>query len=146
METERWPKEKQDDNQDLPPPSKDTAPACLVLFHPSCGGAFHVMTYPEKLQDPRWQKFSLQCLESANWRCEHCGSQKGFLHVHHMFYAKGREPWSYPPGTTVVLCQICHDEWHANEYQMKVAIARALRLVSGRRLAKVVEIILKEVE
>lgn len=104
------------------------------------------MNYQDKLKDPRWQKFRLGALEAANWRCEHCCSNKGFLHVHHMFYTARKEPWQYPPEAVVVLCERCHDEWHANEYTFKLAVANVMRLVPGRRMHAVIRQILKEAE
>ena len=115
----------------------------MAPFHRVAGGVFHVMTYSDKLKDPKWQKFRCGRLEAANWKCEHCCSDKSFLHVHHMFYLRDRRPWEYPPEAVVVLCERCHEEWHANEYTLKLAFAKAMRLVPGKRLHVVAKHILE---
>jgi hypothetical protein len=62
--------------------------------------------------DPRWQKFRLQRLELAKWRCDVCCDKESTLHVHHRFYISGRKPWEYLPETTDVLCDECHKIQH----------------------------------
>lgn len=101
------------------------------------------MNYSEKLKDPQWQRFRLERLEAANWRCEHCCAGQSFLHVHHNTYHKGRKPWEYPANTMTVLCERCHDEWHADEHDFKNAVAEAMRLVPGKRLRIVAKHILE---
>lgn len=68
------------------------------------------MNYKEKLQDPRWQKKRLEILSRDSFTCQHCGSEKKTLHVHHVNYEKGKEPWDYPNHNFVTLCQDCHYE------------------------------------
>lgn len=66
-------------------------------------------TYAEKLRDPRWQKKRLQVLNHAKFRCQLCGSKDRTLHVHHSYYLRGKEPWEYPTGSMVSLCEKCHE-------------------------------------
>lgn len=70
------------------------------------------MTYAEKLKDPRWQKKRLKVLEYAQWRCQICGSKSKTLHVHHSYYLRGKEPWQYPDGSLISVCNDCHDKIH----------------------------------
>lgn len=65
-----------------------------------------------KFLDPRWQQFRLKRLERADWQCEACSDSTSTLHVHHVFYIQGRDPWDYLPESTVVLCDQCHDMEH----------------------------------
>lgn len=64
--------------------------------------------YFEKLKDPRWQKKRLEIFERDGWRCKECYSKEKTLHVHHLFYLKGKEPWEIPNGFLVTLCEDCH--------------------------------------
>jgi hypothetical protein len=66
------------------------------------------MTYSEKLKDPRWQKLRLQILDRDLWSCINCQATEITLHVHHLVYTKGAEPWDYPPEELVTLCETCH--------------------------------------
>lgn len=70
------------------------------------------MTYTEKLKDPRWQKRRLEKMQAASWRCESCGEFKKELHVHHIRYRNGREPWEYALRELKCLCCDCHGEKH----------------------------------
>lgn len=65
-------------------------------------------TYKEKLRDPRWQKKRLLAMERENFRCSRCGSEDSTLHVHHIKYIFGRDPWDYPFENLITLCEKCH--------------------------------------
>lgn len=69
-------------------------------------------TYAEKLKDPRWQKLRLQILERDKWTCKHCGATDKTLHVHHVHYIKGAEPWEYDEDKHLLetLCCDCHEQ------------------------------------
>ncbi len=69
-------------------------------------------TYFEKLKDPRWQRKRLECMAAANWTCFRCAETERTLHVHHIRYIKGREPWEYSTEELTVLCEQCHQESH----------------------------------
>lgn len=79
-------------------------------------------TYSEKLKDPRWQKRRLKVLEYAHWRCQGCGSKTETLHCHHSYYTKGKEPWQYPDGAIIALCENCHEKLHPKR---KIAAAES---------------------
>jgi len=66
-------------------------------------------TYSEKLKDPRWQKKRLEVLERDHWACVTCGAKQDTLHVHHLFYFYGKEPWDIPSGFLITLCEACHN-------------------------------------
>lgn len=66
-------------------------------------------SYADKLKDPRWQKKRLEILEKANWTCAECGDTGTTLHVHHLAYCKGAEPWEYPDSLYRCLCEECHE-------------------------------------
>jgi len=54
-----------------------------------CPSAGHLMTYAEKLRDPRWQRRRLEKLDAADFHCESCGDGESTLHVHHRFTNAG---------------------------------------------------------
>lgn len=64
------------------------------------------MSYADKLKDPRWQRRRLEVLKAADFACESCGDKDNTLHVHHPYYAKGKQPWEYD--NLVCLCERCH--------------------------------------
>ncbi|MBT9148468.1 MAG: hypothetical protein DDT32_02242 [Syntrophomonadaceae bacterium] len=68
-----------------------------------------VVSYLEKLRDPRWQKKRLEILERDNWTCQLCADIRTTLHVHHFTYIPGKEPWEYPAENYITLCEDCHN-------------------------------------
>lgn len=78
--------------------------------------------YQQKLKDPRWQKKRLEVLAESGWQCSSCGDQESTLHVHHLVYVKGREPWEYENYELVVLCESCHQRTHQIDAELKTAI------------------------
>lgn len=70
------------------------------------------MNYSEKLKDPRWQKRRLKVMEYARWRCQICGAKDNTLHCHHSYYSKAKEPWQYPEGSIICICDACHAKIH----------------------------------
>lgn len=71
-------------------------------------------SYSEKLRDPRWQKRRLEIFERDNFSCTACGSSDKTLHVHHLYYCKGREPWEYPNFCLNTRCEDCHKSAEAD--------------------------------
>lgn len=69
-------------------------------------------TYSEKLKDPRWQRKRLEILQRDNFCCQSCNDAEKTLHVHHVFYQKGRDPWDYSNCDLITLCDDCHETWH----------------------------------
>lgn len=67
-----------------------------------------IMTYSQKLRDPRWQKKRLQILERDGWKCRACGDAENNLQVHHVVYRK-IDPWDYPDECLQTLCCDCHE-------------------------------------
>jgi len=53
------------------------------------------MTYSEKLKDPRWQRKRLEVMQRDDFTCRNCGAKDKTLHIHHVRYLKGFEPWEY---------------------------------------------------
>lgn len=77
------------------------------------------LSYYEKLQHPLWQKTRLRVLERANYTCEQCGDSETQVHVHHVFYIWGCEPWDYPDYAFKCLCKNCHAEVTAEKEMVK---------------------------
>ena len=68
------------------------------------------MKYSEKLKDPRWQKKRLEIFERDKWTCQICGDIDKTLHVHHIKYIYGKNPWDVPDYYLLTLCEECHEE------------------------------------
>jgi len=66
--------------------------------------------YQQKLRLPQWQKRRLHILERAKWRCAVCSCDDLELHVHHLKYDAGKDPWDYPDENFLVVCRPCHEE------------------------------------
>jgi 5-methylcytosine-specific restriction endonuclease McrA len=71
-----------------------------------------MMTYAEKLKDPRWQKKRLEILDRDLWKCSACGDIWNTLNVHHKVYQPNIDPWAYKPELLVTLCDDCHKLEH----------------------------------
>lgn len=67
------------------------------------------MKYSEKLSDPRWQKKRLEIFERDGWACIKCGDSESTLHVHHVRYIPGKDPWDYKNHMLMTLCANCHE-------------------------------------
>lgn len=79
-------------------------------------------TYAEKLKDPRWQRKRLEIMERDGFKCRICGDETTTLHVHHIRYLRGREPWEYREFYFVTLCENCHE---TEEREIKACGARS---------------------
>ena len=66
--------------------------------------------YLEKLRDPRWQKCRLKIMERDGFSCVDCGSKDRTMHVHHLKYIKGFDPWDYDEKDMETLCEDCHKQ------------------------------------
>lgn len=67
-------------------------------------------TYAAKLLDPRWQRKRLEVLSRDEFTCRHCSDKESTLHVHHLRYIKGRNPWDYDTQELLTLCEACHGD------------------------------------
>lgn len=81
--------------------------------------------YSEKLKDPRWQKMRKRILARDKCICRCCSANSKKLHVHHLVYFKGLEPWEYSKMYLVTLCESCHEETHKG--RVLVLIPRTTR-------------------
>lgn len=68
--------------------------------------------YSQKLKDPRWQKKRLELFSTRGWACEECGDSEEELHIHHLRYLKGKNPWEYENCDLKCLCRFCHQSIH----------------------------------
>jgi hypothetical protein len=67
-------------------------------------------TYADKLKHPFWQKKRLEIMERDGFQCKKCGDTESPLHVHHLKYYDGNDPWDYQNKYLITLCEHCHDE------------------------------------
>jgi len=91
------------------------APVGWVTLADVQGRAFFtpMKTYAEKLKDPRWQRKRLEVLNIHDFTCDGCYGDGNTLHVHHLYYVSGRDPWEYPNFALTVLCEDCHSFAHS---------------------------------
>lgn len=87
-----------------------------------------IMTYKEKLLDPRWQKKRLEILERDKWHCQSCCSNTKTLHVHHLDYISGNDPWDYSNEYLITLCYDCHEEVGRERKIFEERIIKSFRL------------------
>lgn len=67
-------------------------------------------SYSDKLKHPKWQKARLKILGRDKFTCKKCGDKETTLHVHHIEYIAGHEPWDYDASNFITLCEHCHAE------------------------------------
>jgi hypothetical protein len=53
-----------------------------------------------------------------DFACDACCDETETLHVHHLYYVTGREPWEYPDFALSVLCKTCHSNAHGEASNM----------------------------
>lgn len=87
------------------------------------------MKYSEKLLDPRWQKKRLEIFERDEWMCGLCQDNEQTLHIHHLFYEKGKDPWEYENKHLITLCANCHEA----ETETRNIIERGLNLELSKK-------------
>lgn len=71
-----------------------------------------LVSYSEKLKDPRWQRKRLEVLKRDNFTCQGCGETMETLHIHHLDYKKGCDPWDYDDSELITFCEKCHKWEH----------------------------------
>lgn len=94
------------------------------------------MTYSEKLKDPRWQRKRLEILNRDDFTCQHCHDRTKTLHVHHLDYEYGKEPWDYPDEYLITLCEVCHEEESINRQEIERLLLRQFRLKFKNNFSK----------
>lgn len=85
------------------------------------------MTYSDKLKDPRWQKKRLEIMLRDKFTCQLCSATTATLHVHHLAYEKGKEPWEYEEKMLVTICVGCHEEETFERRQFEEQLIQLLR-------------------
>lgn len=76
--------------------------------------------YGEKLRDPRWQKKRLEILQRDAFTCRLCGDSQSTLHVHHLRYERGADPWDYPSSALLTTCESCHENLHGSDFAREI--------------------------
>jgi 5-methylcytosine-specific restriction endonuclease McrA len=70
-----------------------------------------MITYSDKLATPEWLERREKIKARDGHACVLCGAKKP-LHVHHLRYVRGKEPWEYPDEALVTLCAQHHAAIH----------------------------------
>jgi 5-methylcytosine-specific restriction endonuclease McrA len=81
-----------------------------------------MLTYSEKLKDPRWQRKRLVIFDRDSFACLLCGRTDETLHIHHGYYAARRDPWDYEDETLWTLCETCHNKVTQLQDDLRLAI------------------------
>lgn len=68
-------------------------------------------SYAEVLKNGNWQRKRLEIMQRDGFKCGICDAENN-LHVHHLYYEKGRKPWEYENNALVTVCAECHDILH----------------------------------
>ena len=85
-------------------------------------------SYSDKLRDPRWQKKRLEILSRDEFTCHGCWDKTKTLHVHHLDYLSGKEPWEYPDEYFLTLCEDCHELETVGRPIIESQLIKAFRL------------------
>jgi len=67
----------------------------------------------ENYKHPHWLLKRKEIYRERGSRCESCGQENVTLHVHHLLYEIGKEPWDVPNWYLVILCEDCHKGEHS---------------------------------
>ena len=73
--------------------------------------------YEFLLQRREWLAKRDRILTRDGHKCRHCGrpGRDVQLHVHHMHYICGLDPWEYKDSELITLCEECHSNLHMEE-------------------------------
>lgn len=80
--------------------------------------------YAKKLDDPRWLARRIEILQRDKLTCCDCGSTSKPIHVHHVIYHRGKQPWEYGDELLRTLCEDCHELRHAEQQRLLVALSK----------------------
>lgn len=96
-----------------------------------------IMTYAQRLKDPRWQKKRLELLNKAHWTCEECKAVEPAdgLQIYHVFYMLGKLPWEHDDRIMMVLCDGCHKRRQKVEQEFFYGVACVLRWKTADEIA-----------
>jgi hypothetical protein len=84
--------------------------------------------YALKLKDPRWQRKRLEIFNRDGFACRFCGNKESTLHVHHLQYQWGKDPWDYESGHLLTLCADCHETETALRKESEQKLLELLRI------------------
>jgi len=88
-----------------------------------------MVTYADKLKDPRWQKKRLEILQRDMWTCQYCYDNESMLVVHHTLYIADTEPWDYPDSYLITLCEECHTKEREERPEEEKRLLEIFRLL-----------------
>ena len=85
------------------------------------------MQYSDKLKNPQWQKKRLEILQRDEWTCRWCGEKEVSLHVHHVKYKKGKQPWESDNNDLITVCEYCHESEHLYRLEAENSLINELK-------------------
>lgn len=84
-------------------------------------------SYGDKLKNPLWQKKRLEIFKRDNWTCQSCNRTDLTLHIHHLFYLPGCDPWDYRDSHLVTYCENCHNSEHLIGNQINESLIEIIK-------------------
>ena len=95
-----------------------------------------------KLKDPRWWPKRDEILERDEYQCCDCGREARYfeLHVHHLVYHRGRDPWEYDNDDLVTLFRHCHEKRHREISELYHLVGVAKRTLGKNGLERLNEL------
>jgi hypothetical protein len=99
------------------------------------------MNYKELLKHPNWQRMRLKVLERDDFTCRECKSTSDTLHVHHLSYEYGKDPWDYPLENFITLCHLCHEREESFKQEAILKAFASAGQMSIVNLMKIISVI-----
>lgn len=75
-------------------------------------------------------------MQRDEFRCTSCLDKTKTLHVHHLDYISGNEPWEYENNYLITLCHDCHAEITEERPHLESIIIKHFRLKQKNRYAQ----------
>jgi 5-methylcytosine-specific restriction endonuclease McrA len=67
--------------------------------------------YADLLRTNEWREKRDKILKRDRFACKQCGTKKN-LHIHHLWYPLGKNPWEIDDKYLQTLCEKCHEGEH----------------------------------
>jgi len=100
------------------------------------------MNYSQKLNDPRWQKKRLEIMQRDQWKCTMCKDEGQTLHIHHINYSTGSEPWECGDEDVATLCRKCHREIECSIRLLRNAVVKFRSGIDSFRMSLAISAVL----
>jgi len=69
-----------------------------------------MLSYPEQMKHPFWQRKRLEIMQRDEFKCTICGATEKQLTIHHLCYFPNTLAWEYDNELMVTICQFHHEQ------------------------------------